>query len=298
MLQEIQDLFSYHLRSTRQFARHDFFNVYLKTLRDISSFGFDGLAGKSVLDLGCGQRYPFALLTASEGARVTALDLNYVAPVGFTKYFSHILRANGVKRAIKSSVRRLLFDRAYFSELNKVSKKDLASSLSGINFIIADPTTSAYPLPTSSFDLIASNAVLEHVSDVEGYFKEVSRLLKPEGIFYGIIHNFYSLSGGHNLGWAYPDEHPSRNVPPWDHLRENLFPSHVYLNRLRPEEYRAAAAAHLLVLQFEGRDINHDPGSMEGRQFLDESMLKELRDFPESLLLTRSYCIICKNTHP
>ena len=38
------------------------------------------------------------------------------------------------------------------------------------------------------FDLIASNAVLEHVSDVSGFVFEVKRMLRPERYFYGLIH--------------------------------------------------------------------------------------------------------------
>jgi len=78
---------------------------------------------------------------------------------------------------------------------------------------------------------------------------------------------------------AYPDEFPSSRVPPWDHLSTNLYPTFVYLNRLRPEEYYSAFAKHLKVLLFEGRDINHDPGGFEEERFLTEEIKNELSMF-------------------
>jgi len=47
---------------------------------DLFSVGFHNLERKNVLDLGCGQRFPFALQWASEGADVTALHPDYVKP--------------------------------------------------------------------------------------------------------------------------------------------------------------------------------------------------------------------------
>jgi len=52
----------------------------------------------------------------------------------------------------------------------KLNPKSLEAHYSGITKV---------PLPDSSVDFIFSNAVLEHVSDVEGAFAEMNRLLKP-----------------------------------------------------------------------------------------------------------------------
>jgi hypothetical protein len=129
--------------------------------------------------------------------------------------------------------------------------------------------------------------VVEHVVDVVGFAAEIKRLLLPGGYSYGIIHNFYSLSGGHNLEWAYPDECPSLKVPLWDHLRESGFPSWAYLNRLKPEEYLNAFSRELEIILFEGRDINHNPGGLEGELLLTPELCAELAAYPRELLLTR-----------
>ena len=294
LLQEIKTIYQYHQSSTREIAIHDYTNVYKKTMKDLRGFGLDSIEGKEVLDIGCGARFPFSLLAAAEGAHITALDVMYLKPHSLPVFFWKILKANGVKRAAKSAVRKALFDELYFKQLESSAGIDLSSFVSKINFVLADPKAANYPIPSGAFDLTVSNAVLEHVYDVEKYFREVARVLKRGGLSYGLIHNYYSISGGHNLEWAFPDAKPSSGVEPWDHLRSNQFPTHTYLNKLKPEEYKAAAAASLEVLLFESRDINHNAGGLEGEKFLRPEVQAELSQYPKELLLARSFCIICR----
>jgi SAM-dependent methyltransferase len=295
MLREVQELFTYHSKSTARFAEHDVHNVFEKAMRDLKQCGLNDIRGKRILDLGCGQRYPFALQCAAEGGIVTALDINYIKPDFLPFAFYRTTEHNGVKRAIKSMLRRALWDRGYYRELEIIAAKPLCSFQSKIDFIVSDPTSANYPLPTNSFDLIGSNAVLEHVADVSKFSAEVARLLDSAGYFYAIIHNYYSLSGGHNLEWAFPDEYPSSKVPPWDHLRQNRFPAWTYLNRWTPEQFREAFAENFQVLHFESVGINHDSGELEGERFLTTEIAAELGAYPRDLLLTRAWCLICRN---
>jgi len=293
-LQEIRSLFCYHLEHTDVMAKHDYFNVFEKTLQHLECFGFHTIKKIKVLELGCGQRYSFSLLCAACGAAVTAVDVNYVAPNSFPIFFYRTLKHNGFKRAIKSSARKLFFDKRYFDVLEYCFGEPLLHHRPQINFVIADATKPNYPLPSQEFDLILSNAVLEHIADVPSFAQEVERLLVNGGYFYGNIHNFYSLSGGHNMEWAYPESKPSTRVPPWDHIRENRFPAHVYLNRYKPSDYIDAFGMHLSLKLFEARDINHDPGGFEGKHFLTDEIYSELAAYPKDLLLTRGWCIICQ----
>ena len=294
IFREIQELLYYHSKHGKHFAEHDCRNVFEKTIKDLNFLGLGSLKGKEVLDLGCGQRFPFALQCVGAGANVTALDLDYAKPDILPLAFLQTVKYNGLKRACKSLLRKLLFDGTYYDSLERVTGKPLRDCRSRINFIVADPHAESYPLPSNSFDLIASNAVIEHVNNVSRFAAEICRLLRMGGYFYGIIHNFYSLSGGHNLEWAFPDEQPSQKIPPWDHLRKNRFPSWAPLNRLLPEEYEKAFSEHLEILLFEGRDINHDPGGLEGERFLTSKVAAELTAYPWELLLNRSRCIICR----
>lgn len=294
MLREVRELYTYHAKSTVRFAEHDVHNVFEKTIRDLKPYGFNEIRGKSVLDLGCGQRYPFALQCAAYDAKVTALDINYIKPEFLPFAFYHMVQHNGIKRAAKSTLRRVLWDKRYYHTLETSAAKPLLSRHARINFVVADPTSAHYPLPSSTFDLIVSNAVLEHVLDVPKFAAEVARLLKTGGYFYAIIHNFYSLSGGHNLEWAFPDELPSSNVPPWDHLRQNHFPAWTSLNRYTPEQFKDAFAKDLSLLRFEGVGIHHDTDEAEGERYLTADIAAELKSYPRDLLLTRSWCMVCR----
>ena len=49
------------------------------------------------------------------------------------------------------------------------------------------------PLPTSSFDVVIAGEVLEHLPYPGITISEVSRILKPEGLFIGSVPNSYHL---------------------------------------------------------------------------------------------------------
>lgn len=293
-LTEPLELYRYHARFQDQMAEHDYTNVFLKILRDLESVEEDPRGLKRVLDLGCGQRFPLALLFAAQGSTVTALDINYVQPRPLGRYVAANLRQGGSARTAKSVLRRLMFDRRYCAALSQFAGLDVISHVQDVSFVVADPHGRSYPLDDEQFDLVVSNAVVEHVADVPAMARELARVLRPGGYYHGLIHNFYSLSGGHNMQWAYPDASPPRTVPPWDHLRENRFPTDVHLNRLRPEQYEAAFREALDVLVFEPRDANHDPDGTEGERFLTPDVEHELRGYPRELLLTRAYCAVCR----
>lgn len=291
--QAIRSLWQYHSANAERHASHDFANVFEKTFRDLRAYGVDDLKGLKLLDLGCGQRFPLSLMAASRGATVTALDVTWIEPRLTPAAVVRTARHSGVSRAGKTLVRSLAFDRRYYRRLEKLSGAQRADAAS-IEFVRADPHAGRYPLESGAYDLAISIAVLEHVKDVTAVAAEVSRVLRPGGVFYGIIHNYYSLSGGHRLEWAYPDEHAPADIQPWDHLRECRYPPDYYLNRLKPEEYREALGGALDVLLFERRDEEHDPGGLEGEQYLVGDTAKALSEYPRELLLTRSWCVIAR----
>ena len=49
------------------------------------------------------------------------------------------------------------------------------------------------PIPTSSFDVVIAGEVIEHLPYPEITISEVSRILKPEGLFIGSVPNSYHL---------------------------------------------------------------------------------------------------------
>jgi SAM-dependent methyltransferase len=293
-LAQLRQLLSYHAKWASRFAAHDVQCVFGRALHDLRIQGFGEFRRKRVLDLGCGPMYACALQCAACGAEVTALDARYVHPGRLPVVFGRALVHDGFEAAAKLMVRRVLFAPEYYRVLESEAHKDLRAHESEIEFVTCDPARNTYPLASCSFDLVVANAVLEHVTDVFLVAKEIRRVLKPGGYFHAIIHNFYSLSGGHCPEWAYPDTDPSSRVPPWDHLREGRFPAACFLNRLKPEEYYESLSQYFDVLLFEGRDINHEPGGVEGEKFLAGSVAVDLAHYSRELLLTRCWCAVCR----
>lgn len=80
----------------------------------------------------------------------------------------------------------------------------------GINTILYD-LNKKFPLNTNSFDVIVSDQVIEHLTDVENFIKEVYRVLKPRG--YAVV-STENLSSWNNLfallfGYGPPPMHYS-----------------------------------------------------------------------------------------
>jgi SAM-dependent methyltransferase len=217
------------------------------------------LEGARVLDLGCGPRFPAALLFHSFGARVTGIDVDYPGP-----------------RSWRTLLRRCLFDPGYYRALRLRAGRPLR--FQGLDLRRMDAR--ALDFLDGEFDLVHSTAVFEHLEDVPAVAHEMARVLKPSGAASVVIHLFPSLSGGHRPEWAFPNEEASRRVPPWDHLRENLFPSGVYLNRRRERDFREAIENYFEIVEEER--------FTEGEGFLTPEIEREIPAYGRAELTTRA----------
>jgi len=292
MIKEFLSLMQYFKKHSERFANHDYYNVLGTLKNDMSKFGLTDFNDIDILDLGAGQRIQLSLSLSSEGAVLTALDINYVDINHKFMSFAKNCKTVGFKRGVKTLVRSLLFDPDYYKRFSKLLGKNVYNLAKKVSFVQADPTASEYPIISEKFDLIVSIAVLEHVEDVRKYASEVKRLLKKGGYFYGIIHNYYSLSGGHRMEWAYPDEVENSHIVPWDHLLENKYPTHIYLNKLKPEEFLSIFQNELTIELFEARGITHKVNEREGEKFLTKLTKNRLSMYSEDQLLNRSYLLI------
>jgi SAM-dependent methyltransferase len=191
---------------------------------------------------------------------------------------------------LRACARRLLLDPGYYRELARLSAAPLRPD--AIRFVVHDSDEREYALDSGRFDLVCSNAVLEHVGDIGAVASEIARVMAPGAVLWALIHNYYSLSGGHHLDWARPSERPRTVVPPWDHLRGNTHPAHVYLNKARPEEFREAFGRYLRVADFAGVDEHHEPGPLEGEDYLTPEVRADLVDYDNRTLLTRAYLLV------
>lgn len=66
----------------------------------------------------------------------------------------------------------------------------------GVDKIVAAELEKKWPLKDSSFDVVVSNQVIEHILDIDHFIKEIYRILKPGG--YCVI-STENLSSWHNI---------------------------------------------------------------------------------------------------
>lgn len=82
---------------------------------------------------------------------------------------------------------------AYGIEIDKELAKEASSK--GINVTISD-ANEKLPYVDGYFDIIISNQVIEHLQNIDNFFKEINRVLKDEG--YAII-STVNISSLHNI---------------------------------------------------------------------------------------------------
>ena len=112
---------------------------------------------------------------------------------------------------------------------------------------------------------------------------------KRGGVCHIAIHLFPSLSGGHHMGWAFPDQSVPDDVPPWDHLRENRHPAHVYLNQLKESDYRREFEAEFRRLEL----LDWITTWTEGETLLTPTIMAELAGrYTKEDLLKREILVI------
>ena len=268
----------YGLRSTGDFAvEHAAFH---RTFRACAG----EVAGKRMLDLGCGKTFWLTLLLASDGADVLGVDTEVTEPRRSAGKYWHLLRRNGIERAARTLAWDLVFAPRYYRRLAAAYGAPLR--FERVRMAQIDGTS--LPVGDCSLDWIVSHEVLEHVRDLRAVFAEVRRTLKPEGHAYLYVHHHTSLSGGHHIAWKHPDTAPSRKVPPWDHLRERRY-THVpsWLNEVRAHEYRALIEAELEILEWRWLP-------REGEALLTPQIRAELAEYSEEELLHKGFIVIAR----
>ncbi len=269
----------YGLAHNKDFAaeHYEFFEDMMKYLEKIGLIN-----GKRVLDLGCGKAAWMTLLFHSLGANVTGIDTEVVKPgKRFAKYYG-IMITNGLERALRTLVWETMFAGPYYRKLAEVAQFDLNFK----NVDVKSMDAEAIDFDDNVFDVIVSHEVLEHIPDLQAAAREMKRVLKPTGVMVHYLHNYTSLSGGHHIAWKYPDTEPSDTVPPWDHLRKNLFPDiPSWISRKRESEMREVFEEHFSVEKW-------SPYSKEGKKLLTEEIRVELSQYSEEELLTKGYLIV------
>jgi len=273
-----------YYKNNKNLAENDF-KIFSEIKNIFDKYTNKKISESRLLEIGCGQHFTMTLLFYNIGAKITGIDTDFVSPSYSPKNLYKIIKNNGFERFLKTLIRHIFFDRKYYSVIKKKLNRDLF--FKGIDIRLMDACNLTFS--NKLFDFIFSNAVFEHIYDVDKASKEIHRVLKDDGIIYITIDLFTSISGGHNLSWADPHtKNVKKNIaPPWDHLRNNLYPTHVYLNQLSEKDYIEIFSNYFDIIE-----IDYD---YEGEEFLTDYIIDELKSkFSKDELLKKRVKFLLK----
>jgi len=232
-----------------------------------------------ILEIGSGQK-SIQLAAMSQGNRAVGIDRETSNESLSVSSLLHTVKTDGTVRAAKTMARKAMgFDRAIRNEFVKQMALEAWPPLN-----IQKMDAAKMSFSDSSFDIVFSRAVFEHLENPADVLREIARVIRPGGVFYCLLHLYSSYSGCHdtrilagNIG----------ALPLWAHLR----PAHrqkvienTYLNRLRLREWRYLLNNALPGVQVEALMDDSDPNHLAELAEIREN--GELSDYSDEELLT------------
>lgn len=284
-------------RSASEVAAHDYRTAFLKSVRWISSASDVPIKRACILVIGCGYNYPDPLLWSSTCSLAVGADVRTAFWKRGIFPLAKELSRSGTNTAC-ALARAIILRRAYhgyYDELRDVSGLDLDETRQQL--ITYDGRN--LPFSDKSFDVIVSNAVLEHVSDLDCLSREMARVAADGGVCYHLWHNYYSLSGSH-----VPED--LARIRPWGHLTGDtevanwLRASGTYLNKKLPTEIEHTLAKDFNQIAVHKLDKDHRIDGIdrdyerEGEELLSPELEKTIGSYSRDVLLTRAYAFLGK----
>jgi SAM-dependent methyltransferase len=276
-------------------AKHDYLEVFAKCKEDLSRLMDTDLADSKVLVIGCGYNYPDLVLWSSVCRLVVGVDLR--STFWKNRVLGSIKNERKDLRRVAASLMRGIYEwrsyHGYYPHLRNLT--NLALDEHHQDLISYDGVR--LPFVDGAFDVVMSNAVLEHVDDLEGLIGETSRVTRTSGLSYHLWHNYLSLSGGH-----LPDD--LAELHPWGHLLgDPLFETYTgltgaSLNRFHPERIKESLSRSFEPIHVYGVDKHHNKKGvdsdfeLEGSAILTRELEQKLSQYPKELLQTRSVLFI------
>lgn len=166
--------------------------------------------------------------------------------------------------------------------VEQMNFKDRAGSIVGIDLderVLENPwldeahhgDASRTPFPDDEFDIIICDNVLEHIAELETFLKEVSRILKPDGLFMGKtpnkyhympliarytplwFHKYYNNLRGREADDTFPTTYLLNTRRDVEHhvQKQQLKIENTYLIEGRPEYLRIFSITYILGILYE-----------------------------------------------
>lgn len=240
------------------------------------------LRNARILELGFGQRPLRLILMQSLGYDARGIDLDQPLYRLRAATVAELFRSNGPLRALKSLVRRTIFDGAEYRNLARFVDRRYGRKLKLDDdaMVIGDlADATAWKRAGERFDFIYSEDVFEHVPRYA-----LSRViaLMAEAMEDGAIAViapmiFTGIAGGHDLDW-YPhrvDREDRARGPAWGHLTGENSPGDTFLNRMTRREFRELFSSRFDILQEDA--VRGDLG----RQHLTDERRQKLASYDE-----------------
>lgn len=286
----------------------------------------DGFTGKVVLEIGSGFQLPHGglnlLLALRDGAKQCfGIDITHPCDAHTKPDRVEFWRAMVDHLGI-SDGRELITDnnRVKFSSTEVLWFDGLFSKIT-----LLQMSASQMYFKDNMFDLIISNAVMEHVKNPKGVLHEIYRVLNSGGLAYLQWNPFSGLEmGGHDIGMPY--------YYPWAHLRlsekehveklrtvfsdaklyTTVFPEAHTATAERaneyikdPKKFRNEILGDLNKMRIKelinyakecGFNISYDEYFINDniRKYLTDSIRKELSDYTDDELLTLLHAVVLK----
>lgn len=286
-------LLSMRLRGTPGAETFDpMFSTFDEYDRELKARVGISLADAKILEIGYGARPNELLALTSLGIDAIGIDLDRPTLKLTPSTVWDIYRRNGWERALKSTVRGLLFDRGERKALAEaVRRRGGDLRIMPDKFLVGDASTAQFP--AGSFDLIYSENVFEHIpaQSLPPLIKNIAAWLNPNGLALIRPDVFTGISGSHLAEW-YPhtvdNQHRSRRAEPWEHLRKRRFGANCFLNELRLRDYRTLFGEHFDIVneRFENPD--------RGKQYLSPSIRQELAEYDDEELFANRVLFVLK----
>jgi SAM-dependent methyltransferase len=226
-------------------------------------------SGSRLLDMACGPLAEQCLLFSSIGYHVTGVDLDippkFLPLSGAKQWFSRRSHNSRWQSTTKP----------YYSALGQAVGVQLKWNKADVK--LADLTH--LEVIDASVDAVICTNHLQHAPDVNALLSEVTRVLKPGGVFVGNIRPFATITGAFQV----------EPGTPWAHLRPatrfDLLPP-VPVNKWREQQFKETIGRYLNIETWQPED---DPESL---QYLTPEIQAELPDYSATELTCRQIFVV------